>query len=147
MSLLRPNVADTVVNKQASQKEQHDKKGRERQFEVHQHVLVENPKGDPKWIPGIIVKKLGPLSYEVKVNNNIWKRHVDQMITSNEHTCESEDNAFDTLPYPESSDASIIDSNDSPPALPVTSRYPPKGTDILLFVLTQVHLKEEFEGV
>ena len=32
LSLLRPNVADTVVNKQASQKEQHDKKGRERQF-------------------------------------------------------------------------------------------------------------------
>ena len=67
---------------------------------------------------------MGPLSYEVKVNNNIWKQHVDQMITSNEHTCESEDNAFDMLPYPESSDASIIDSNDSPPALPVTSRYP-----------------------
>ena len=60
-------------------------------------------------------KKLGPLSYEVKVNNNIWERHVDQMITSNKHTCESEDNAFDTLPYPESSDTSIIDSNDSPP--------------------------------
>ena len=63
LSLLRPSVADTVVNKQASQKEQHDKKGRERQFEVNQHVLVENPKGDPKWLPGIILKKSGPLSY------------------------------------------------------------------------------------
>ena len=83
-TLLRPSVADTVVNKQASQKEQHDKKGRERQFEVNQHVLVENPKGDPKWLPGIF---LGPLSYEVKVNDNIWKWHVDQMITSSTHTC------------------------------------------------------------
>ena len=83
-----------MVNKQASQKEQRDKKGRERQFEVNQHVLVENPKGDPKWLPGIILKKLGPLSYEVKVNDNIWKQHVDQMITSSKHTCEPEDDVL-----------------------------------------------------
>ena len=49
LTLLMPNVSDMVANKQASQKEQHDKKGRERQFEVNQHVLVENPKGDPKY--------------------------------------------------------------------------------------------------
>ena len=48
LSLLRLNVADTVANKQSSQKEKPDKKGRERQFEVNQHVLVENLKGDPK---------------------------------------------------------------------------------------------------
>ena len=68
-----------MVNKQASQ-EQHHKKGRE--FEVNQHVLVENPKRDPKWLLGII---LGPSSYEVKVNGHIRKRHVDQMITSSKH--------------------------------------------------------------
>ena len=40
LSLLTPNVSETVVDKQASQKAQHDKKGRERlQFEVNQHVL------------------------------------------------------------------------------------------------------------
>ena len=87
-------------------------------------------------------KKLGPLSYEVKVNDNIWKQHVDQMITSSKHTCEPEDNAFDMLPTPESSDTSITDTSNSPPELTVHLDIP-KGTDILLFVLTQVHLKEE----
>ena len=50
LSLLTPNVSETVtvVNKQASQKAHHNKKGRERQFEINRHVLVENPKGDPK---------------------------------------------------------------------------------------------------
>ena len=57
-----------------------------------------------------------PLSYEVKVNDNIWKRYVDQKITSRKHVCEPEDNAFDMLPSPESSDTSITDSNYSLPA-------------------------------
>ena len=46
-----------------------DKKGRERQF---QNVLIENPEGNPKWICGIVVEKLGPLSYKVKVGNEVW---------------------------------------------------------------------------
>ena len=70
LSLLKPSVYNTVTQSQAVQKE-HDKKGRERQFEVNQQVLIENPKRNPKWICGMVVEKLGPLSYKVKVGNEI----------------------------------------------------------------------------
>ena len=43
------------------------------------------------------------------------------MITSSKHTCELEDNAFDMLPTPESSDTSITDTINSPPELTGTS--------------------------
>ena len=86
LSLLTPNVSETVVDKQASQKAQHDKKGRERlQFEVNQHVMVENPKGDPKWIPGIITERLGAVSYKVKVDGKIWSQHVNQLLASSNY--------------------------------------------------------------
>ena len=52
LSLLKPSVYNTVTQSQAVQKEQHDKKGRERQFEVNQQVLIENPKKESemdKW--------------------------------------------------------------------------------------------------
>ena len=41
---------------------------------------------------------MGPLSYRVKVNDQIWKRHVDQLLT---RTCTADvtqdDNAFDGI--------------------------------------------------
>ena len=49
----------------------------EREFNVNQSVLVENPKGNPKWITGIITEKLGPTSYLVQIGSKTSKRHVD----------------------------------------------------------------------
>ena len=121
-----PNVSDMVANKQASQKEQHDKKGRERQFEVNQHVLVENPKGDPKRLPGVIVERVDALSCKVKVDSTIWKWHIDQLLVSSEHTMKSDDDAFDVLPTSrttESSDIPTTNSSDRSCAAS-TSRYP-----------------------
>ena len=31
----------------------------------------------PKWLPAIIIERLGPLTYLVDVNRNSWKRHID----------------------------------------------------------------------
>ena len=38
-----------------------------------------------KWVDGIIVHQLGPVTYKVKVGDLIWKRHIDQ-ITARETT-------------------------------------------------------------
>ena len=126
LSLLTPNVSETVVDKQASQKAQHDKKGRERQFEVNQHVLVENPKGDPKWIPGIITERLSAVSYKVKVDGKIWSRHVDQLLASSNHGTKSVDDSFDVSPNSDvielSADSAANASNDD--CATTTSRYP-----------------------
>ena len=33
----------------------------------------------PKWLPAIIIERLGPLTYLVDVNGNSWKRHIDHL--------------------------------------------------------------------
>ena len=35
-----------------------------------------------QWVPGTIVKMLGPVTYLVKVYGKVYKRHVNQMITT-----------------------------------------------------------------
>ena len=32
-----------------------------------------------KWVHGIILHQLGPVTYKVKVDDLVWKRHVDQI--------------------------------------------------------------------
>lgn len=55
-----------------------------RRFSVGDHVLVKDDRnGDHKWIPGVIDRITGPVSYEVKVSHgNTWRRHVDQVLSS-----------------------------------------------------------------
>ena len=80
--MLRPDVSTTVQDRQASQKQHHDKKSRERHFQVGQTVLVENnrPDHEPKWVVGTVLEKLGDISYRVQVGTQVWKRHVDQLL-------------------------------------------------------------------
>lgn len=33
-----------------------------------------------KWVMGVIVSKLGPLTYRIDVNGQVWKRHVDHIL-------------------------------------------------------------------
>ena len=33
----------------------------------------------PKWLPAIIIERLGPLTYLVDVNGNSWKHHIDHL--------------------------------------------------------------------
>ena len=55
LSLVTPDVSTAVVNKQANQKNCHDKRGKEREFEPNQPVLVADYSGSSKWIPGVIL--------------------------------------------------------------------------------------------
>ena len=80
LNLLKPDISTKVQDKQASQKQHHDKKSRDRHFQVGQSVLVENNKPEPKWVVGTVVEKLGDISYRVQVGNQVWKRHVDQLL-------------------------------------------------------------------
>ena len=51
-----------------------------RTFAVGQQVMVRNLRPGPDWIPGTILRQLGPLSYEVEVEQGLqWKRHVDHL--------------------------------------------------------------------
>ena len=49
-------------------------------FKEQEKVWVRNYNGEKKWIPGIIIKKTGPVSYQLTVEHDrLWKRYADQL--------------------------------------------------------------------
>ena len=51
-------------------------------IEVGGKVLVRNYSGDSKWMKGVVEEKTGPVSYKVRINGGVVRRHVDQMVCS-----------------------------------------------------------------
>ncbi|CAJ0595572.1 unnamed protein product [Cylicocyclus nassatus] len=52
------------------------------------------------WIPGVICKQIGDVTYEVKVDPGIWIRHADQIKprASMDSTAEATNDSSDTIP-------------------------------------------------
>ena len=82
--------------------------------------MVRNFRDARKWIPGTIVKKLGPVTYSVDIGaGRILKKHIDHLTQRSE---QSERSAF--LPSPEE-DITVADNFQypeellPPPAQPV----------------------------
>ena len=47
---------------------------------VGPQVMLHNLRDGPKWVPGVVVGRQGPLSYVVQTTEGeVWKRHVDQI--------------------------------------------------------------------
>ena len=48
--------------------------------------MAKNLRPGPKWIPAVIVERLGPLSYLVETNDyDLWRRHVDLLVCHLQH--------------------------------------------------------------
>lgn len=78
--LMKPSTKKYVTSKQAEQKLHHDKHVKLRSLIPGALVMVRNFSGSNKWIPGIVIQKLGPVTYRVEVaHGQIWKRHIDQL--------------------------------------------------------------------
>ena len=73
----------TVPPKQSAQKkERHDSRSRNREVDIGETVLTRNLREGPKWATGTITERSGPISYRVQVNDQIWRRHTDQLLSS-----------------------------------------------------------------
>ena len=99
LDLLKPSCSDQVVQKQTTQSDHHNLHARAHEFNIGQTVMIRNFQGQPKWIPGEIVQKNGPLSYVVKTQTGLsWKRHVDhlkeRLNTGQPQAISEESNAF-----------------------------------------------------
>ena len=55
------------------------KKSYRREIENGEPVLEKYYRDNGKLIRGVIVNKLGPVTYQVQVGNLLWKRHLDQI--------------------------------------------------------------------
>ena len=56
-------------------------------------------KGD-KWLPGTVVEKTGPVSYQAEVQGVLWRRHLDQIFRREPQCRQAEDVPVPLLEVP-----------------------------------------------
>ena len=78
LDLMKPDVGQRMQNAQKAQTLQQNS-GRMLTFEVGQTVLARNYGRGNRWVISVVHKQNGPISYVVKVGNTHWKRHLDQL--------------------------------------------------------------------
>ncbi len=84
LSLIHPNLAETIEHQQRQQKKSHDSpNAKRREFNTGDRVQVKefNSK-NVKWNDGIIENRLGSLTYQVNVQGKTKKIHVDHLLPS-----------------------------------------------------------------
>ena len=86
LDLLRPDMRKFVEKKQDKQKSQHDVRVQLREFEKNERVRVKNWRDnkDVKFVPGTVVRRLGPLRYLVDVGGKARFVHADHMRKTGE---------------------------------------------------------------
>ena len=98
--LLRNPTKWVVERKQAEHKQHHDHRSKLWCLFPGSQVKVRNYHGDTKWIPGTILKKLGPVTYSFDIGDGrTMKRHMDQVRQSIHHSPKSTSNAIDDYHY------------------------------------------------
>lgn len=75
LKLTHPDLENSMASKHPSAT------GRQqiRELSVGDPVMVRDYRENKRWRKGVIVRKLGPVTYTVQVGDLIWKRHIDQL--------------------------------------------------------------------
>ena len=89
LDLLFPQIADRIENQQSRQKKLHGRTAQQRDFTQGQAVYARNFREGERWIPEHIVEVMGPVSYNVELEDGRrWKRHQDhiksRLVVSND---------------------------------------------------------------
>ena len=80
LNLLRPDCNKRVCDRQAMQIAGHDRHSYQRELHVGQNVMAKNLRPGAAWVPGVVVERVGPLTYLVQVGDGgLWKRHIDHL--------------------------------------------------------------------
>ena len=79
IDLITPNLQQEVARRQGNQKKQFDKHAKPKEFEEQETVWARNYRGKDKWMPGVVLQKTGPVSYQVQVQGMRWRRHAEQL--------------------------------------------------------------------
>ena len=100
-----------------TQKQYHDEHTKDRNFSLGQRVLVRNYTGSPFWLPGIVKTVLGPVSYQVELNDGrLWKRHLDQLLKDQSQVNDSQiDKDIIDFPVTEPSPTQPTGTAENPP--------------------------------
>jgi hypothetical protein len=98
--VLKPSPRTTVENSLARQQLAHNRSARERSFQVGDTVFVRSHgHGAKKWRAGTIVAIAGPLTYDIRIGNEVVRDHIDHLLLNhtNHRTDLSEAEESDAL--------------------------------------------------
>ena len=83
LDLVQPSLQSKVLLKQGATVDKHSGGARLYEFGVGDPVLAMNFAGGPKWLPGVLESKVGPVTFMVVLRDGrVWKRHQDHLRTS-----------------------------------------------------------------
>lgn len=98
LDLLHPSPKHTNSK---SQREK-DSRSKLREFQVGNHVWMRNYLGKPRWLPGVVTARTGPVSYHIRCHGQEHRRHVDQLrrreLVDKSNQGESEIDEFSLYP-------------------------------------------------
>ena len=81
LDLLRPDLKQSVKSNQKKQVD--NSTSRVRTISVGERVMVRDYLGENKWVPGIVKRKFGCLTYDVEViSGKLWRQRVNQIQSS-----------------------------------------------------------------
>ena len=79
MHLVQPDIKDTVLRKQGKECDSHTS-STDCTFYAGDAVGAMNFAGTPKWQPGVLEEKTGPVSYTVRLaDGRVWRRRCDHL--------------------------------------------------------------------
>ena len=82
--LLQPDCKQKVNEKQAEQVASHNQHAKKRNFVIGQEVVARSLLPGLKWVLGVIIQQLGPLTFLVQVESGAtWRRHIDHLRARN----------------------------------------------------------------
>ena len=123
--LLKPDHRKLVEARQAAQEKPRDKHTRLRNLLSGSSVMARDYRGTNTWVSGTIVRKLGPVTYQVNIGSgNLVKRHIDQLtqrLEAQPLVPETTENPTveDNFQYP-----AIVEQPRQEPVVVVCQRYP-----------------------
>ncbi|XP_062521274.1 uncharacterized protein K02A2.6-like [Corticium candelabrum] len=74
LDLTRPDVKTTVDDKTLKNESKPL-----RSFQARQSIMARNYRQGPKWLPGTVIERTGPVSYTILVNESVHRQHTDQL--------------------------------------------------------------------
>ena len=77
LTMLHPDVAARIRNKQLKQQAYHGHATRN--FQIGDKVWAKDYTSGERWVEGTISNKPGSVDYDVTVNDKTWHRHADQL--------------------------------------------------------------------
>lgn len=91
LDMLHPNIHDRVRSKQELEKQRFDSKAGERQFIEGDPVFSRSYNGKQRWKAGSILRRTGPVSFDVQVGDSVEHRHASQLRSRRTNMTKSEE--------------------------------------------------------